>query len=54
MAGSTPINYYIFYVPAVIFASCYRVVKSFGKGGHGRHDKIVKGKKGLFTLKGAL
>jgi hypothetical protein len=54
MAGSTPINYYIFYIPAVMFASCYRVAKSLG-----RHDKNVKGKgkgKGgvLFTLKGAL
>jgi len=54
MAGSTPINYYIFYVPAVMFASCYRVVKSFGKG-H-RHDREAKGRgeKVLFMLKGAL
>jgi hypothetical protein len=54
MASSTPINYYVFYIPVIMLASCYRAVKSFGKGGHGRHDKNVKGKKVLFTLNGAL
>jgi hypothetical protein len=52
MAGSTPLNYYIFYVPAVMFASCYRVMKSFGKG-HGQRDRKGKGEE-VSLLKGGL